>query len=100
MKKKFITAFKLIYLYDLVIKLNGHQIKISIILDSILDFLSNYTSIFFTKYLYKKEPKLFNNNNMKVYTGECIWTAQPDLGFHHFMIIIFIYMYKYRSGMQ
>ena len=37
---------------------------------------------------------------MRVYTGECIWTAQPDLGFHHFMIIIFIYMYKYRSGMQ
>lgn len=55
-EKKFITAFKLIYLYELVIKLNGHQIKISIILDSILNFISNYASIFFTKYLYKKNP--------------------------------------------
>ena len=54
----------------------------------------------FYKIFVQKEPKLFNNNNMRVYTGECIWTAQPDLGFHHFMIIIFIYMYKYRSGMQ
>ena len=55
-EKKIITAFKLIYLYELVIKLNGHQIKISIIWDSILDFISNYASIFFTKYLYKKNP--------------------------------------------
>ena len=55
-EKKFITAYKLIYLYELVIKLNGHQIKISIILDSILNFISNYASIFFTKYLYKKNP--------------------------------------------